>query len=81
MPVPAGLSSDLAAYLAELDERVGRIETPKGFTPAFLTTSASLTTQSAARFGGKWAIITDLKTAAYSNGSHWVRIDTGATIV
>jgi hypothetical protein len=81
MAVPPGLSSDITAFLQTLEDRVFSLEAPKGFEPAYLTTSASLTTASAAKAGGKWAIITDLKTVAWSDGVHWFRADTGATIV
>lgn len=81
MAVPAGLSTDLTSYLADLEARVGLIEAPQGFQRAFLTTSASLTAASATQFGAGWAFATDLKTAVYSDGVHWKRTDTGATIV
>lgn len=81
MAVPLGLSVDLTAYLQGIEDRLAQIETPKGFVPAFLTTSAQLNTLNAAKGGAKWAILTDLHTAAYSDGQHWRRIDTGATII
>lgn len=81
MAVPPGLSVDLTAYLQGIEDRLGKVETPKGFVPAFLTTSDKLNTLNAAQSGAKWAVLTDLKTAAYSDGANWRRIDTGATIV
>lgn len=81
MPVPMGLGPDLTQYLSDLEARVERAETPRGFTPAFLTTSASLNTTNAAQSGARWAILTDLKTAAYSDGAHWYNLATGAQIV
>jgi hypothetical protein len=81
MAVPAGLSQDVTSYLQSLEDRIVQLEVPKGFSPAYLTKSTSLTAASAARSGGKWAIITDLKAVAYSDGVHWYRADTGATIV
>lgn len=81
MAVPPGLSSDITAFLQTLEDRVFALEAPQGFEPAYLTTSVSLTSASAARAGGKWAIITDLKAVAYSDGVHWYNARTGATIV
>lgn len=82
MAIPTGLSGvDLVAFLQDLDERVAQLETPAGFTPVFLTTSAKLTTASAAQAGGRVAIATDLKTLVWSDGVHWRRADTGAQIV
>lgn len=81
MPVPAGLSSDLTSYLDELEARVSQAETPAGFTPAFLTTSRSLTAASAAQNGARMGFATDLKTVVWSDGVHWFRADTGAQIV
>lgn len=81
MAVPPGLSSDLAAYVQTLEDRLDLLENPVGYMPAFMTVSTNLTTAGAALSGAKWAILTDLRTAAYSTGAHWIRIDTGATIV
>lgn len=82
MPVPtAGIPGDLALYLQDLEDRVARLETPQGFGPAFLTTSGTLTTISAAEQGGRWGVATDLKTVVWSDGVHWYRADTGAQIV
>jgi len=81
MAVPPGLSVELAAFLQQLETRVSQIEGPQGFVAAYLTTSKALTTANAAQAGARWAILTDLHTAAYSDGVHWRRIDSGALIV
>lgn len=81
MPVPTGLPPDLAMYLQALEDRVAQVETPRGFVPTFLTTSASLNTASAAQAGGKLAIATDLQAVVYSDGAHWYNARTGALIV
>lgn len=81
MPVPSGLAPALQAYLEELEGRVAALETPPGFTPAFLTTSKSLTAANAAAQAARLGIATDLKTLVWSDGVHWRRADTGALIV
>lgn len=81
MPVPLGLGPDLTTYLQEMEDRLAKLETPQGPVAAYLTTSTTLSTVNAAQAGRKWVVLTDLKTAAYSNGSHWFRFDTGAQIV
>jgi hypothetical protein len=81
MPAPRNLPADLAAHLAELEARLEKLETPQGFSPAFLTRAASLTAASAAAAPGGWAIAQDLKTLVWSDGASWRRADTGAVIV
>jgi hypothetical protein len=81
MPAPSGLAPELAVYLQDLEDRLSRTETPQGFAPVFLTTTASLTLASAAEFARRWAIATDLKAVVWSDGAHWYRADTGAQIV
>lgn len=81
MPVPRNVPPELQSYLSELERRVATLETPQGFQPAFLTTSPNLTAQSAQQLGGRWAIVTDLKTVTWSDGAHWYNAQTGAVIV
>jgi hypothetical protein len=80
MAAPPGLSPPLAQYLEALEARIAALETPMGFTPAFLTTAAALTAASAAEHGGRAGLATDLKTLVWSDGVHWRRADTGAQI-
>lgn len=81
MPVPPGLAPDLQAYLEALESRVAALETPPGFTPAFLTSSTRLTAANAATQAARLGAATDLKTLVWSDGVHWRRADTGAVIV
>ena len=82
MPVPAaGLPASLQNFLNQLDRRVSALEAPQGFLPAFLTTSATLSSATANSFSNTWAFAIDLKTAVWSDGVHWYRADTGAVIV
>jgi hypothetical protein len=80
MAVPAGLPPDLAAYLEALESRLAALETPQGFTPAFLAASANLTAASAAAHPARAGLATDLKTLVWSDGAGWWRADTGAQI-
>jgi len=77
----AGLPPELALFLTQLDARLSAFEAPQGFIPTFLTTSAALNATSAKASGSTFAFATDLKTAVWSDGVHWYRADTGATIV
>ena len=81
MAAPPGLAPPLAAYLEALEGRLAALETPPGFTPAFLTSAANLNAANAAREGARLGIATDLKTLVWSDGVHWWRADTGAQIV
>ena len=83
MPVPSGpnVPPELQQYLGEVDQRLSQLEAPQGFTPAYLTTSAALSTATAAAFSNTWGFATDLATAVWSDGAHWRRADTGAVIV
>lgn len=81
MPAPVqGIAPELRAYLAALEERLAALETPAGFQPAFVTKAALLTSANAAQAAGRWAILSDLSTLAWSDGAHWRRADTGAVI-
>lgn len=82
MPAPvAGVTPELRNYLTGLESQLGRISTPVGFLPAYVTTSAQLTAANAAENATCWAIVSDLKTLAWSDGTHWKRMDTGAVII
>jgi hypothetical protein len=81
MPVPAGLSPPLQAYLEELETRLSGLEAPQGFTPAFLTLSSNLTAANAAAHAARIGLATDLKMVVWSDGVRWWRADTGAQIV
>lgn len=81
--LPDGLlgASDLMLFLAQVDDRLSALESPGSPALAFVIASANLTVASAALFPNCWVIVSDLKTMAYSTGSHWIRTDTGANIV
>lgn len=79
--IPPGLEPALATWATGVEQRISDLETPPGFVAAFLTTKAGLTAANAAEGNGRFAILTDLKTFAWSDGSHWWRADTGAQIV
>jgi len=81
MAVPAGLPPAFEAYLEELESRLSALETPLGFAPAFLTTSAQLTAANAAAHAARFGLAADLKTLVWSDGVRWWRADTGAQIV
>lgn len=82
MPVPSvGLAAPLQAYLADVEARLARLETPAGPVPGFSLASTDLTTINAAQNGNRSVWCSDLKVFAFSTGAHWHRTDTGAQIV
>lgn len=78
--VPPGLAAPLQAYLEDLESRLAALETPPGFAPVFLTSSANLTAANAAAHAARCGIAQDLKTLVWSDGARWWRCDTGAQI-
>lgn len=81
MPAPLGTDPELANYLKALENRVGKLETPQGPTTLFAMKSASLTKANAVTYTYCQVFVSDLNTSAVSNGAHWFRYDTGATII
>lgn len=82
MPVPVDAATpELGAYLTTLEERLSTLETAAAPRLAYTVASTALTVASAALYASCWVIVSDLKTMAYSTGSHWLRVDTGANIV
>lgn len=78
--LPQGFGA-LQDWLQSLDDRLAQVENPQSPVSAYPMASTQLSTTNAAEFGQKFAWITDLKTFAYSTGSHWIRSDSGAQIV
>jgi hypothetical protein len=81
MPVPVGTEPSLSLYLSDKEDRLGLLENPQSPQLAYATASANLTTANAKTYINCFVIVTDLKTMAYSSGAHWIRTDTGATII
>lgn len=79
MPVPVALVPPaVAAYLEELESRVGLLETPQQPVPVPAYTTAAMPPASA--FPNCVLRNTTLNILAASDGTNWKRQDTGATI-
>jgi hypothetical protein len=74
--IPANLPPDLADYLQGLDDRLWSLEAPQQPGRLYACTKADL--PSAAGFVNCVARATDLDILVVSNGSNWIRQDTGA---
>lgn len=78
MPVPIGTPPVLATYLEELEARIARLESPQQPTPVFASTTANM--PAASSFYQHVLLNTTLNILAHSDGTNWIRQDTGATI-
>jgi hypothetical protein len=78
MPVPLGTTPDLAEYLAEVEARVALLEEPQSPGPVFACTTANM--PAAASYPNCVLKNTTLNILAVSDGTSWIRQDTGAVI-
>lgn len=78
MPAPAGLAPNVAAWLEELEGRVGNLEAPQQPGRVFACTTANM--PDPAEFIGCVLRNTTINILAHSDGVNWKREDTGATI-
>jgi hypothetical protein len=79
MPVPTGmLPPEVAQYLTELEARIAELEDPGSPKKLFACTTAGL--PSPAEFYQCGLLNTTLNIMAHSDGSDWIREDTGAAI-
>lgn len=67
---------DVRQFLQELDDRLSALETPRGPIPAWPTARPL---PDAAEFKSAVVLVIDLGVLAVSDGSRWVRQDTGGT--
>lgn len=79
MPVPIGkVDPEVGAYLQELEDRLAVRERAQAPFPVFACTSANL--PPAAAFVKCVLLNTTLGVLCVSNGTAWIRQDTGAAI-
>jgi hypothetical protein len=79
LPVGPGTPEGLRALLKSFHDAVSSLLTPAAPTPLFAATEAGL--PPAASHPQTLALVTDLNVLAHSDGTHWIRQDTGAVIV
>jgi len=78
VPVPVGIDPDLGRYLQSLEDRLETLENPQGPTPVFTCTTANM--PAAASYVNMVLRNSTLNILAVSDGTSWIRQDTGAAI-
>lgn len=78
VPVGPGVPSSLAAILKSHETAIRSLQQPGSPQPAYAVTKAKL--PPAATFPSCIALVSDLDVLATSNGTAWIRSDTGAPI-
>lgn len=78
-PIGPGLPESVRAALKSLHDAVLALQAPAAPTPLFAVAQAGL--PPAAAYPASLALVTDLNVLAHSDGTHWIRQDTGAVIV
>lgn len=78
VPVGPGVPESLRPLLKSLYDAVRALQYPEAPQPAFPVLQAGLPLASA--YPNSVVLVTDLGVLAHSNGSAWIREDTGAAI-
>ena len=78
LAVGPGAPAELRALLTEIVEALRALRRPGA--PSALHACAAADLPPAAAWPGCALIVTDLNILAHSDGSHWIRQDTGAAI-
>lgn len=78
IPVPVAAPDTLKPFLVQVSEALQELLQPT--KPARLYRTASTTLPPAANWTGCVVDLTDLDTLAKSNGTDWVRVDTGVAL-
>ncbi len=78
MPAPLGTNPYLANWLNDLESRIGTLENPQAPGLVFACLHADL--PSAATYFNCVARVTDTNILVASDGTNWIRQDTGAPI-
>ena len=79
IPVGPGVPESLRSILKSLSDAIAELQAPGVPQPAFAATVAGL--PPAAAYPRTVALVSDLNILAHSDGTHWIRQDTGAVIV
>lgn len=77
-PVPADAPASLLPYLTDLEQRLQALEVPEKPTPLFACASSAMPPASA--WQNHALFNTTLSIVAVSDGTSWIRQDTGAAI-
>ncbi|WP_394764289.1 hypothetical protein [Phenylobacterium sp.] len=78
-PIGPGIPAALHAVLTSIQDAIRDLQTPQAPKPVFPVSQAKL--PPAASYPTCVCLVSDLNILAHSDGSHWLREDTGAVIV
>ena len=78
-PIGPGIPDAFHAVLKSFHDAIRDLQTPAEPKPAFAVAQAKL--PPAATYPRSFVLVTDLNILAHSDGTHWIREDTGAVIV
>jgi hypothetical protein len=78
-PIGPGLPTAVQAVLTSMQDAIRALQVPGAPQPVFATAQVKL--PPAASCPQCVALVSDLNVLAHSDGTHWVREDTGAVIV
>ena len=77
-PIGPGIPATFHAVLTSIHNAIRELQTPEEPKPVFSVVQAKL--PAAASYPWCVALVSDLNTLAHSDGTHWIRQDTGAVI-
>lgn len=77
-PIGPGIPEAFHAVLKSFHDAIRELETPGAPKPVYATTQAKL--PPAADYARCFVLVSDLNVLAHSDGTHWIREDTGAVI-
>jgi hypothetical protein len=78
-PIGPAIPDALRPALKSIHDAIRALETPQAPKPVYACAQAKL--PPAASYGQCVALVSDLNVLAHSDGSHWIREDTGGVIV
>jgi hypothetical protein len=78
-PIGPGIPAAFHAVLTSIHDAIRELQTPEEPKPVFAAAQAKL--PPAASYAQCVALVSDLNVLAHSDGTHWIREDTGAVIV
>jgi hypothetical protein len=78
-PIGPGIPEAFHAVLKSIHDAISKLETPGEPKPVYAAAQAKL--PPAASYPQCVALVSDLNILAHSDGTHWLREDTGAVIV
>ena len=78
-PVGPDIPAAFHAVLKSIHDAIVGLQTPAAPQPVFAIAQAKL--PPAAAYANCFVLVSDLSVLAHSDGTHWIRDDTGAVIV